>query len=293
MGFAKNIILGVLSLFLIISLSLSIMSTVFSLTINEKTLKNLLENSIKPYVEQQVDQVFVNFTGPLLDAEHRYALSICTVEDNYIISELKNETLSIECDKILGSTPQQFLNYMKQEFVDYTMKEVNSSFEDSSKNLVYATYSSITSSITSLLLITIIILVAWGFPFKLFGTSAMIAGSPAIVLPIIQPLIASLINQEIQKNLSPEIISQLSDSSLIADVSKIISDLFSGMIIGFAILFSVGLILLIIGFLIKMKKPQEYSQPKQFTQSPPLLERPQQYPRPVQRQMALQNFPGR
>jgi hypothetical protein len=291
MGFAKNLIIGFLNLLLIISLSSFIMSLAFMLTVNEKSLKSLVDNNLDPFVEEKINESFANYTPQVLDASHLYALSVCTTNTQFEIGRQGTDTIMLNCSKIVGSSPQQFLTEMKGAIKDYTLGKINESFKSSIKNLRYVNYALFTSAILSVLLIIIIILVVWGFPFKTFGAAGMISGSPFFIMLILKPIVSSRVEQEIQNNVPPELLDQLHQSTLLDGITNIISNLFLAMIIGFASLFFIGLILLIIGLLVKKKKPQslasrqnpqnfQYRQPnQQFQQHTPGFAQPPQFPR--------------
>lgn len=278
MSFAKNFFIGLFSFLLIVSLSILIISASFMLTINKGTLEKLVRNSIGPFVEDQIGQSFSIISPEEMASQHSYAKSICTTSEFYIIGQQGNDTITLDCKDVLDSTQQQFTNAMKFAIKEYTMDSISKSLDDAVKNLNYIGYIFWVSVILSVIFFVAIILTTWSFPFRTFGAIGLITGSPFILLLISQPFIAQLIEDQIQKTIPSEVYQQLSDS-LIQAITSLISGLFLDMVIGFAVVFFVGLILLIIGLLIRKKKPQ--NPPQQFLPSPPVFVQPQQFARPI------------
>jgi hypothetical protein len=281
MGLAKNFSLGFLSLLLILSLSLLVMSLAFNLTITEQSLNKIVHDNLEPFIDDQIDQTFADFTPQRTESEHRQALSVCLTSEVYEIGSQDNNVIYMDCNKVRNSTPDQFLQEMKNTLKSYVMDAVKESLDESTSKLKYVSFVLWVSIVSSVVIITLMILISWGFPFKSLGLSGIIAGSPFLILLILKPIVSKKIQQEIQTTLPPEILEQLSQSTIIEGVTDLISDLFFIIILGFAVLFFIGLTLLIIGMLIKKKKPQLQQPLQQFQQPVQRFVQPIQSPRQI------------
>ena len=256
MGFIKRLFIWILNFLLILFLSMSVISLAFATTINERTLNATVNENIEPFVGAQIDQSFTDYTAEKTEKEYQYALAVCETNSIYEIASQGENKIYMKCDEVRGATSEQFLVKMKSTIKDYVMNSLSETLEESTKPLKYVSIVLWASLIISLVLIIIIILVAWGFPFKTFGIAGLIVGSQFIVLLISKPLILAKVQQEIQKTIPSDILAQLSQSTILTGITSLISNFLLVMIASFAILFSIGLILFSIGFFVKKKNSQ-------------------------------------
>lgn len=259
MGLAKKIFLNILNIILILSLSVAIMSLTFNMFINEKSLNSLLDDHLEPFIEEQLDNTFEELTPQQIDSQHQTALTKCETQEVYEISRQDNEVINLDCDKVTGTSPNLFIEEIKETLKAHTMNAARSGLEGSLDQLLYFEVAMWLSAALSLFLIVAIIVLVGGFPFRMFGTTGMIAGSPFVIILASQTLIFNKVREEIENSVPSEMLEQVMNSAIIDAVTNLISNLVLGLVVGFGILFIIGLILLIIGLFVdkkaKTKKP--------------------------------------
>ena len=260
MGDAKNVVLGFLSFFLIISISTAISTLAFSLTINENSLQSLIKNHIEPFIDEQLESMYVEWTEQEIESQHQAAIYVCQTEESYEIANRGEDVISLDCNKVHDTTPDIFFKNLKSAIRDYTLGEVTAAFENSKDDLRHASVVLWISSILSLILFIVLIVVAGEFSFKTFGAVGLVSGSPALVLLLFKSFIESTVRTEIQKSIPPEMLDTLASSTLITGVTGIVSEFFVAIMVSFGIIFALGAVLLTIGVLIRDKKPTAIQQ---------------------------------
>ncbi|MBS3077423.1 hypothetical protein J4233_04080 [Candidatus Pacearchaeota archaeon] len=256
MSLIKNLFIWILNFLLILFLSISVISLSFATTINERTLNATVNENIEPFVGAKVDQSFTDYTAEKTEAAHKYALEVCKTNNVYEIASQDENKIYMNCDEVRSATPEQFLVKMKGTIKDYVMNFISESLEESTKPLKYVTPAIWISIIISFVLVIAIILISWGFPFRTFGMVGIIVGSPFIALLISKPFILEKVQHQIQNSIPPEILTPLSQSTVLDGITSLISTFLLVMVAGFAILFSIGLILFSISLLVKKKNLQ-------------------------------------
>jgi len=254
MSGAKNVILGFLSFFLIIFLSLFILTLTFSLTINEKSLNSLINNNLDPFVDEQINYIYSSWTEQEIESSYQTALYICQTEEFYEIARQGDKVINLDCSTIRGINSSDFLNSLKSTIKNYVMNQVTNALDNSKESLRYISVFLWIFSILSAIFVVTMIIVAGTFPFKSFGAVGIITGSPAIFLLILKSFIEKKIQDKIQNMLPAEMLETFSNSSLNSGVVRIISEFFIVLIVAFGIFFILGIILLAIGIFFRGKK---------------------------------------
>jgi len=257
MGLGKNLAIGVLNFLLIVSLSTAVMSLTFSLTLTEKTLNNLLEDGLEPYVKEQTELTFENESAQSIESRHNSALATCEYSSRYEVWSQGNESLYLECDKVRGTTAEQFMEEVKKAVSEYALAPVKENLDDTIVQLNYFKIVMWISMALSLIFIVITIVLANGFPFKTFGVTGLIAGSPLVIILLSKTFILNKIQQGIKESVPSEIADRLLHSSLAHAINDLVSRLINSTAMGFAIIFFVGLVLLLVGLLTIRKTPMQ------------------------------------
>ncbi len=247
MGFGKNFAVSVLTFILLISLSIAIVSLTFSIILTERTLISLADQEVQPFIEEQVDAALEGASPTQMESEHRLATQMCERGETYELHSGDGEPIEVDCEAIEESEPDEFKNVIKESLVDHTMASVMGGLDEASSRLNYIAISLWISVAISFILIFIIILVEGKFPFKIFGTTGMIAGLPFVMIIFSKTFIISKMKEEIGQMLPPETLDFVLQSSLFQAITDIIRNLLNSMALGFALLFLTGLILLLVG----------------------------------------------